>query len=76
MARTDRFATFTQELSMNHLDTSFCRCQQCPGKTCTCGCQDRATHAPQAAAACTCPAGCGCEGAEAGCLCRTAPVAG
>jgi hypothetical protein len=57
---------------MNHLDPSSCPCIQCPGSACTCGCQNRATGELQASAACACPGGCGCEGAQAGCLCGTA----
>jgi hypothetical protein len=74
MARTNRFAT-TSEISMNHPDTSSCTCIQCPGSACACGCQHGGTGDLQAGAACGCAAGCGCEGAEAGCLCGTTQAA-
>ena len=60
---------------MNHLDTSSCPCLECPGSSCACGCQDGAKRELQAGAACTCPAGCVCDGAKGGCLCTTAPAA-
>jgi hypothetical protein len=49
-----------------------CRCVDCPGAGCTCGCQDAAASGPVIAApACACGPGCACDAAEQGCLCAT-----
>jgi hypothetical protein len=55
--------------------SSPCRCAECPGAGCTCGCA--AGHAAPAAplqaagACCACASRCGCDAAEQGCLCGT-----
>jgi hypothetical protein len=48
-----------------------CRCVNCPGANCRCGCQAEATPPAAAAArpACACGPSCGCDAAEQGCLC-------
>jgi hypothetical protein len=59
---------------MNHLDTS-CPCNPCPGSTCYCGCQASPANAlPAAATDCACKGRCGCDAAEQGCLCASAPA--
>jgi hypothetical protein len=58
---------------MIDLDTSPCTCTQCAGSTCSCGCQDNAAREQQASgASCACPARCGCDASEQGCLCAVA----
>jgi hypothetical protein len=60
---------------MNQFDTFSCPCTTCTGSTCSCGCRDDASQALRAAAdACHCASACGCEAAEQGCLCRSAPA--
>ena len=56
---------------MNPTIPHACGCIDCPGAGCTCGCQAGNTHPAVAAnpPACRCGPGCGCEGAEQGCLC-------
>jgi len=50
-----------------------CRCVNCPGTNCRCGCQAEAAPPAAAAArpACACGPSCGCDAAEQGCLCRS-----
>lgn len=57
---------------MNYQAIDSCRCANCPGEACACGCQAEALVAPMnaAGAQCACGTACGCEGAEQGCLCR------
>ncbi|WP_284618632.1 hypothetical protein [Aquabacterium humicola] len=55
-----------------------CQCANCPGASCTCGCQHgSAMPAMQAAAApaCHCGPNCGCDAGEQGCLCGTPAAA-
>jgi len=46
-----------------------CRCVDCPGAGCTCGCQAVASSPVIAAPACACGPGCNCDAGEQGCLC-------
>ncbi len=56
---------------MNTPTTPACRCIDCPGNNCRCGCQADAMPPAAAAArpACACRPRCGCDAAEQGCLC-------
>lgn len=59
---------------MNHLDTS-CSCNPCRGSSCSCGCQQSPANAlPAATTDCACKGRCGCDAAEQGCLCASAPA--
>jgi hypothetical protein len=50
--------------------TSSCRCVDCPGASCTCGCQAAAAASPVLAApTCACGPGCNCDAGEQGCRC-------
>lgn len=52
---------------MNDLETTTCQCLDCPGDTCTCGCQSAiACHCGPACACgteCQCGADCACHSA-------------
>ena len=59
---------------MNVDSTFACRCIDCPGAGCQCGCQTDAStsRAPAAGSPCACGPRCGCDAAEQGCLCTPA----
>jgi hypothetical protein len=58
---------------MNTPSTHACQCTDCPGQSCSCGCQADATlpAATAASPACACGPRCGCDAGEQGCLCGT-----
>ncbi len=57
---------------MNDQMNERCDCLNCPAGGCQCGCEAAVAAAPTSYAAqrCLCGAGCGCDGAEQGCLCQ------
>jgi hypothetical protein len=46
-----------------------CQCVDCPGASCTCGCQAAASTTLAAGLACACGPSCNCDAADQGCLC-------
>ena len=50
-----------------------CRCTDCPGAGCLCGCNDATPSNVPAGTTCACGAGCGCgcEGSAQGCACSS-----
>ena len=55
---------------MNDQMNERCNCLNCPADGCQCGCEPAVSAATYAGQHCLCGAGCGCDAAEQGCLCR------
>ena len=57
---------------MNYEANGRCTCSNCPGASCTCGCQAQAAPATinYSALSCQCGPNCRCSGGDQGCLCR------